>query len=278
MNESAAREVVLVRAIEQADAERRVWNDEDRAWATRAAAEVVGAHSPEDAFLARRASLSIERLGARHPSVKRVLAATTWRPWIGWAVVMIAFAAGVATDQIGPAKRVNILAFPLIALLAWNLVVYAFIIVQALARLFGAAPTLGPLRGAIARLGRATAAPVNDRDPTLARGLATFAADWTQFSLPLASARVGRILHLGALAFALGAIAGMYVRGSRSSIAPVGKARSSTRNPSAGFSAPCWGRPRSSPVLRCPMRRGSRQFVSAPARARTLRLGCIFMP
>jgi len=213
MNESAAREVVLVRAIEQADAERRVWNDEDRAWATRAAAEVVGAHSPEDAFLARRASLSIERLGARHPSVKRVLAATTWRPWIGWAVVMIAFAAGVATDQIGPAKRVNILAFPLIALLAWNLVVYAFIIVQALARLFGAAPTLGPLRGAIARLGRATAAPVNDRDPTLARGLATFAADWTQFSLPLASARVGRILHLGALAFALGAIAGMYVRG-----------------------------------------------------------------
>jgi hypothetical protein len=51
-----------------------------------------------------------------------------WRPWVGWLVVAIAFALGLMVDAIGPDQRVNILAFPLLALLAWNLIVYLLLI------------------------------------------------------------------------------------------------------------------------------------------------------
>ena len=65
MNEAAARETVLVRAIETTDAGRAVWSDADRAWATRAAAEITGADAAPDVFVARRASLAAALEAAR---------------------------------------------------------------------------------------------------------------------------------------------------------------------------------------------------------------------
>ena len=118
MNEAAARETVLVRAIETADAGRAVWSDEDRAWATRAASEITGSDAAPDTFVARRASLALERLRTRHPAFARALRAVTWRPWIVPVLAVAAFALGIAADQLGPTRRVNILAFPLLALLA----------------------------------------------------------------------------------------------------------------------------------------------------------------
>ncbi len=202
----------MVRAVETVDSDRSLWSDEDRAWATRAAGEIVGSRAPEDEFLARRASLALERLGSRHPSILRALGAVTWRPWLGLVAVLIAFALGVASDQIGPSKRVNILAFPLLALLVWNVLAYAAIALRGALAPFGTS-LLGPLRRAVARLGHGVAGSTGDRDATLARALGAFTKDWTRLSAPLVSARVGHILHLAAFAFAFGIIVGMYVRG-----------------------------------------------------------------
>jgi hypothetical protein len=213
MNESASRTFLLVRAVEITDAQRQLWSDEDRAWATRAAAEVVGSGASADAFLARRAELALERLGTRSASIPRALHIAAWRPWIGWIAVLLAFAAGLATDQIGAGKRVNVLALPLLGLLTWNLLVYGLVLVRALAALAGRARLPGPLRALIARLGHATLPPLSDREPVVARALGAFAAHWGAASLPLAAARVARILHLCALAFAVGNLAGMYTRG-----------------------------------------------------------------
>jgi hypothetical protein len=47
----------------------------------------------------------------------------------------------------------------------------------------------------------------------LAPALGTFAADWSRLSAPLATARAARVLHWAAAAFAIGAVAGMYLRG-----------------------------------------------------------------
>jgi hypothetical protein len=212
MNETAARNVVLVRAFETAGVGRSGWSDADALWASRAAAEVVGADADADRFIARRGELAAERLRERDRAVSRTVRAVTWRPWIGWALVLIAFALGFAADYIGPEQRVNVLAFPLLALVAWNLLAYALIAVRAAARLASArARLLGPLSGVVARLARGAneaAAAIAPDTP-----LAPFVRDWARVSALLTAARVARILHLSAFAFALGAIVALYLRG-----------------------------------------------------------------
>jgi len=98
MNEGGAREVLLVRAIETAGDSGAMWSDEDRAWATRAALEVAGTDAAPDAFVARRASLALERLRSRYPVLARALHAVTWRSWVAPALAFAAFALGVAAD------------------------------------------------------------------------------------------------------------------------------------------------------------------------------------
>lgn len=212
MNEAAARNVVLVRAFETAGASRSGWTDTDALWASRAAAEVVGADAGADRFIARRGQLAAERLRERDRSVTRVLRAVTWRPWIGWVFVLIAFALGFATDYIGPAQRVSVLAFPLLGLIAWNVVAYVIVAVRTVARLASARTRpLGPFSGLVARLARG----INEAAAALAPDtpLAPFVHDWAQVSAPLTAARAARILHLSAFAFALGAIVSLYLRG-----------------------------------------------------------------
>lgn len=212
MNEAAARNVVLVHAFETAGIGRSGWSDADALWASRAAAEVVGAEADTDRFIARRAELAAERLAERDRAVSRTLRAVTWRPWIGWALILIAFALGFATDYIGPAQRVNVLAFPLLALIAWNLVAYAVVAVRAVARLVSSPRrAFGPISGIVARLAHG----VNEAAAAVAPDtpLAPFVRDWIRVSAPLTAARVARILHCSAFTFALGAIAALYLRG-----------------------------------------------------------------
>lgn len=206
MNESAARQVLLVRAYETTPGAG--WSDEDRAWASRAAAEVEGADAPLDRFVARRAALAVERLAQRDRNVGRALRALAWRPWVGAAIAVLAFAAGLAIDAIGPAQRINLLAPPLAALLVWNLALYLLIVGRGAVGLVSeTARGLGPLARAAARL-------LHRHAPAaLAPPLAVFVAEWTRASAPLVAARVGRVLHTAAIALALGVLAGMYLRG-----------------------------------------------------------------
>ncbi|MDL1861091.1 DUF2868 domain-containing protein, partial [Betaproteobacteria bacterium PRO7] len=206
MNESAARKVLLLRAFETTPGSG--WSDEDRAWASRAAAEVEGAGAPLDRFVARRAALAVERLASRDRNVGRALRALAWRPWLGTAIAVLAFAAGVAIDAIGPAQRINLLAPPLAALLAWNLALYLLIAMRAALGPFAErARGPGPLARAFARL-------LHRQAPAVASPpLVLFVAEWTRACAPLVAARVGRVLHVAAIALALGLLAGMYLRG-----------------------------------------------------------------
>ncbi len=206
MNETAARQVLLLRAFETSPDSG--WSDDDRAWASRAAAEVEGAGAPLERIVARRAELAVERLSQRDRNVARALRALTWRPWVGHAIAALAFVVGLAIDAIGPGKRINLLAPPLAALLAWNLALYALIAVRgALGLVSERARALGPLARAAARL-------LHRHAPTaLAPPLAAFVAEYSRAAAPLAAARVGRVLHTAAIALALGLLAGMYLRG-----------------------------------------------------------------
>jgi Protein of unknown function (DUF2868) len=215
MDERTALAVTAVRAVETADRARTSWTDTDRAWASRAAAEVVGADAAPAQFVGRRARLALERLAARGHAVARLAAAWRWRGWVGAAVVVVAFIAGAAADALGGARQVNVLYSPALPLVGWNLAVYCVLAAGFVLR-YGEPSAPGPLRRAVAWLAgvarRAPGAAAAGDDPA-ARALATFATDWTSRATPLYAARAARILHAAAAALALGVVAGLYVRG-----------------------------------------------------------------
>jgi hypothetical protein len=210
MDESSALKVVAMRAVETADSARTLWTDEDRAWASRASAEVVGAEAAPEAFLARRATLVIERLGDRQPALPRTVRALRWRPWVGMAAVIIAFALGFVLDQVDHAQRINILAPPVLGLLLWNLVVYVAVVAGYVLR-YGEAAEPGPLRGALTRLAGGLSRP--RRGGAIREAIIALVDDWTRRSASLYGIRATRILHLAAAALAAGVIAGLYLRG-----------------------------------------------------------------
>ncbi len=214
MKESNALEVTAVRAIETSDRARTLWSDADRTWASRAAAEVVGEGASVDDFVARRAKLALERIGSRQPAISRAVEALRWRQWVGAAIVLLAFLAGMAFNRIGSGQRINLLAPPVLALLAWNVAVYALLLVAPLVRAGKVREAAGGfLRRLVARIAGGAVRMPRDRSGPAGEAVATLAADWMRFSAPLYAARTARILHFAAAAFAVGVVSGMYLRG-----------------------------------------------------------------
>jgi hypothetical protein len=207
MHERTAIAVAAVRAVETTDRAHAVWTDADRAWASRAAAEVVGEAADPQAFVGRRALLALERLASRKHRVARIARAWQWRPWVGTVLVVAAFALGALADAIGPSERINILAPPVAALVVWNVVVYVLLAARFVVRYgeSGAGPVarfVTHLAGGVRSAGRAA-------DPAVT----AFVEQWSTVSAPLYAARAARVLHFAAAALALGVIAGLYVRG-----------------------------------------------------------------
>ena len=210
MNEADALHVVAVRALETTDAGRTLASDADRSWASRAAAEVVGADAAPDAFLARRAVLALERIGERHPALPQAVRALRWRPWVGTAAVAAAFVLGAFLDQIDTAQRVNVLAPPVLGLLVWNVAVYAVLAVGYVVR-YGEPARPGPLSAAIRRYAGGFARPRGEGG--VREAIVAFGDEWARRSAPLNGIRAVRILHLAAAMLAAGVLAGLYLRG-----------------------------------------------------------------
>ncbi|MBL8352348.1 MAG: DUF2868 domain-containing protein [Burkholderiaceae bacterium] len=216
MNATDLRAVLMLRAI----GDDAVAPGGDRPdWAGAEARRRLGEQAPPEAWLAERARLLLDRLGQAQPAWRPLLAWSSAEVGTGWLWLLPAIAAGVGAlgEHIGQAGVIHLLAPPLLGLLAWNLVVYGLLGVQALRRrATGAAPG-GPLRqtllrlaaGAGTRLARAGAG----LDAPRAAALARFQRDWLALSAPWQSARGAALLHLSAAALALGALASWYARG-----------------------------------------------------------------
>lgn len=132
--------------------------------------------------------------------------------WLAIALLLLAFLSGVLTETLSAGGRVNLIAFPLLALLMWNLGVYVRLF-------FGPAPELDP-HGATgfrswladrceAWLGAGAGA---SEDPWN-RVRRVFLQRWFNHARPLLQSRVALALHLSAAAAMVGLVAGMYWRG-----------------------------------------------------------------
>ncbi len=195
MTEDQARQVLWVLTRESAPAGGSVdgvvaWTTDDRAWATREAVAIVGEHATPDAFVTTRASLALSRLLPRDEAGQRFLSRRLWHAaWVLLAMA-VGLVAGLLVDQLGPPLRVNLLAPAVWAVVAWNLVVYALLLVP--------------------RSANAWPAP-------LLRGLESRAEGttltWLRLAAPLTGQRLLLLMHSAAAMLALGLMAGLYLRG-----------------------------------------------------------------
>lgn len=217
MIEEEARRVLIVRAVEIEDTSASLLTREDRQQAT--CAGLAGAtkdgegRRADEAFLARRAAFAFGRLATRVPAVDRAFRAARWPEWLSWSLPLLAFALGIATNEISSGKRLNLIAFPLVGMVFWNLAIYLLLAVRRGRSLVrrGEPPAIGGFARATAWMSGLSRMGAGGDQP-LGRALARFASDWMRRSRPLTTARVNRTLHLGAAGFAAGVVAGMYLR------------------------------------------------------------------
>ena len=206
MDLDPTKQFLLVKAVEEADRDGEVIPIDDRVLADDDG-DLTGQ-------LLERSSGIYATLSRKHPlQTSTAMALTSSSAWANVAIVVVAFLFGLATKQLGPERRINVLAFPLLGILAWNLLVYAAALVGTIFRKWPS-----PVSRALAGLVRS----ITDRglrrldgggDNVLATGLSRYVSRWYELT---ADAKVGRLraaLHLAAAALAIGVIAGMYLNG-----------------------------------------------------------------
>ncbi len=217
--EDDAQAVALVRAVEDGDRTGKLLPLAERRAAT---ADALGSSSRGDADLgpwlaarARRLAATLER---QHPFLGRFRRFTSPARGLLVPALAVAFGLGLATNALGPEKRINVLAVPLLGLIVWNLAVLALTAARAALPLdlgSGAPRFVAWLeamaRRLIDRLPRRDLA--GDEHDRLRQALGRYLAGWLPAVAPLAAARGRRLLHASSLVLILGAVAGMYLRG-----------------------------------------------------------------
>lgn len=217
MDEHAARDVMLVRAIESTDAKRQVLSDDDRAHASQSAHALAqwDASASQSAvtpalFLQKRAGLILKRITERTPKFGVIATHKDALIGVANALPVLGLLTGMLADRISDPHRVDLLSAPLLLIIAWNAVVYALLLFGWIASAFRRADA-GTTRWA--RLMRFKA-PLRSKMPQpLAAAVSAFAVEWLAASAPLTRVRLARAVHFSAAAFAVGAIISLYVRG-----------------------------------------------------------------
>lgn len=209
MTDADLAAVCWLRAVEQGAREGVPWSDEDAAWASREARHVVGEGGDRalaQAFVAKRAQLAARRLAERDAAWRTPLQGNGPKAW-RWLLLLlaVAIAAWIVGDVLGASHRINLLAPPVLGLLAWNLAVYVLLLVAAgrgpsswLARAIEDARTRFAARGA--------AAP-------LIAARARFAAEWALATQGVQRWRVATVMHGAAALLAALVVASMYAFG-----------------------------------------------------------------
>ena len=212
LTESQAQQITLIRVLEQTHDNGGIWSGGDAKEATRATQELLGTNASFNQFIARRADWALDKIRkcSENPTID--LRTTRWPTVIGWLVVALAFLIGFLTDHLATDRRVNLVEFPLVGLMAWNLVIYLGIIFRWLVSLVTSGSKHGGLLTDIIgkwRLQRVFSKCVENSHVWIDQ----FKKEWIVFSASLNQARFEFVFHAGAMFFALGALASLYVRG-----------------------------------------------------------------
>ena len=225
--------VLLVKAVEETDPTHALLPLADREQATRETLRELGLSTADfdTARPGRRHARALtersQRLAAsldqRFPVLKSLLERVRWPAWLTVLLLVGALVSGMLLSALQEARRINILAFPFLGVIAWNLLIYLLLGAAWLRKIAGlVGPAVMPVRGrglaaiagrAVARPLRAIARRSGEVHVGLGRAVEAFVTEWARLSPPIAGALARRLLHLGSATLALGLIAGLYFRG-----------------------------------------------------------------
>ena len=215
LTESDAKKILLTRAFELPLT--APWMAADQTWASAETSRTLGESTSYKAWLVTRSELATARLTLRLPALAGALT-SIGRAGLLLMLPVIAFLLGLATDAFGSAQRVNILAPPLLALILWNLLVYAILAGTTLRTTFiqkNSQPVAGPIRQMLDQITRHNVERLGNRftkhDSHAA--IVRFLGDWSRGSQAIQTARLAKLLHLASLALTAGVLISLYVRG-----------------------------------------------------------------
>jgi hypothetical protein len=159
----------------------------------------------------------LPRISARHSVVENVLAISAGGAWLRWLLVVIALFIGFGLSALDGTRHINILSFPLLGLVLWNLAAYALLAVAALRKTNTSRTRHRWLSATLAHVSLARVSRMIARsrafDVTLSEALGRFVSQWYEAVKPLLVQRAKRVLHLSAAAVGIGLIIGLYLRG-----------------------------------------------------------------
>lgn len=210
--EAQARQHYLLRAVEAVDGQQQLLTAEDRQQADQhgqSAARHAGG-GPE-VYLGARAEFAATRMAVRHPAIGRLLTRSRWPGWVNWAVPLAALIAGFLSNELDGGRRLELLAVPLLGVMAWNVAVYFALLVSPLWRrrqkIGGGSSGGGPVSKWIS--GRAAGTGGSTLSASVS---AVFASEWLAASKRLTGHRFAAVMHLSAALFAAGLIAAIFLR------------------------------------------------------------------
>jgi len=235
LSEDVAAKIVLIRSIEECDP--RAFSEELRARAFVAAQDV----EPGLSSIERYAACLFEHLSPWYQSILQL--AKIPGPWT-LPVCFTAFLLGLATNLLGPARQIHVIRNPIFILIAWNLLVFLAIFILFLRHKIKK-PQLSKVVRAQKRPGADKLESLRSNLPNnpsqapwvvkyllpgvwhffhrmifavhehknLAHILRRFSQHWLSVAGALVVSRWRRLLHLGSVFVATGAVAGMYFRG-----------------------------------------------------------------
>jgi hypothetical protein len=137
--------------------------------------------------------------------------------WLSALLLGLGLVAGFSLTALDGTRRINVLAFPLVGLVGWSLLVYLSALVRrvrALARRASGSSGIARLlaQAGLVRVRRLVARSAAFNAP-LATALGRFVGDWQEAAGTAFVARATRLLHLAAAATGVGLMAGLYLRG-----------------------------------------------------------------
>ncbi len=176
-----------------------------------------------EARVIERAEHIVDRLTQKHPVFNSAFAALRIKIPVT-LLIGCALVGGFLADPIGPTGHINLLNFPLLTLLLWNVVAYISLLYnvgvpqpsrdRSQAGLLGLVEWLLGLvvKGRLSRL-RSDRAQSPDEVQWIAASLASYAARQLQNGRDLLITHARSLLHAAAAALAIGVMVGLYLRG-----------------------------------------------------------------